>query len=129
MKASCLCGGVTYEIAGPILRPRYCHCSHCRKFSGTASAAWGLIETAHFTLGPSSARVTKYNSGHGLRVFCAVCGSPLWYEPSGRPQWRGVPLGAIDTPGVPAPEMHVWIKSNADWAPVRDELPQHATHP
>ena len=42
MKASCLCGGVTYEITGPIQRARYCHCVHCRKFSGTAHAAWGL---------------------------------------------------------------------------------------
>ena len=29
MKASCLCGGVTYEITGPVQRARYCHCANC----------------------------------------------------------------------------------------------------
>lgn len=68
MKASCLCGGVTYEITGPIHRVRYCHCVHCRKFSGTAHAAWGLIETAHVVIGQSNTGVSKYDSGDGLRT-------------------------------------------------------------
>ena len=100
MKASCLCGGVTYEITGPIHRGRYCHCVHCRKFSG-----------------------------NGLRVFCSSCGSPLWYEPTRLPQFRGIPLGVIDDEGVPEPEMHVWTKSSVSWASISDDLPQHDTHP
>ena len=128
MKASCLCGGVTYEITGPIQRARYCHCVHCRKFSGTAHAAWGLIETAHLTVERSSG-VTQYNSGNGLRVFCSSCGSPLWYEPTGLPQFRGIPLGVIDDEGVPEPQMHVWMKSQVSWASISDELPRYDTHP
>ena len=54
MKASCLCGGVTYEITGPIHKGGYCHCARCRKFSGTACAAWGLIEAAHLVISGSS---------------------------------------------------------------------------
>ena len=129
MKASCLCGGVTYEITGPILRARYCHCAHCRKFSGTAHAAWGLIEAAHLVIGQSNTGVGKYDSGNGLRVFCSSCGSPLWYEPTHLPQFRGIPLGVIDDEGVPKPEMHVWTKSKVSWASISDDLPQHDTHP
>jgi hypothetical protein len=129
MKASCLCGGVTYEITGPIQRARYCHCVHCRKFSGTAHAAWGLIETAHLSVERSSVGISKYNSGNGLRVFCSSCGSPLWYEPTGLPQFRGIPLGVIDEEGVPEPQMHVWTRSKVSWAPISDELVQHNTHP
>jgi hypothetical protein len=129
MQASCLCGGVTYDITGPVSRPRYCHCAHCRKFSGMSHAAWGLVETTHLAIHTSGTGITKYDSGNGLRVFCSACGSPLWYEPTGLPQYRGIPLGVIDGEGVPEPEMHVWMKSQVSWAPVSDTLPQHETHP
>jgi hypothetical protein len=128
MNGSCLCGNVSYEIKGPIHNARYCHCANCRKFSGTAYAAWGLVQTAQLAIAPSEAGVTKYDSGGGLRVFCATCGSPLWYEPASLPQYRGIPLGAIDG-DVPAPAMHVWTKSKAPWVSISDELPQHETHP
>jgi hypothetical protein len=129
MKASCLCGNVTFEITGPLLRARYCHCAHCRKFSGTASAAWGLVETAHLVINQVNAAVGKWDSGNGLRVFCSSCGSPLWYEPTRMPQYRGIPLDVIDGDGVPSPEMHVWTKSKVPWASILDDLPQHDTHP
>jgi hypothetical protein len=129
MKASCLCGGVTYEITGPIRRTRYCHCGDCRKFSGTAHAAWGLVETGHMVVGRMDVSVTKYDSGNGRRVFCGSCGSPLWYEPTDHPQFRGVPLGVIDDEGVPPPEMHVWVGSKVSWESISDALPQHSQHP
>ena len=129
MRASCLCGGVTYEITGPIHRARYCHCTHCRKFSGTAAAAWGLIETGHLTLTRANSGLSKYSSGHGLRVFCQTCGSPLWYEPTDVSQFRGIPLGVIDDPGAPGPQMHVWIQSKTDWESISDGLPQFNQHP
>jgi hypothetical protein len=129
MKASCLCGGVTYEITGPIHHARYCHCAHCRKFSGTAYAAWGLTETAHLVVLQSNTGISKYDSGQGLRAFCSSCGSPLWYEPTRLPQYRGIPLGVIDDEGVPEPEMHVWMRSKVSWAAIPDDLPQHDTHP
>ena len=130
MKGSCLCGAVSYVIDGPIHNARYCHCTNCRKFSGTAYAAWGLIETNHLSIAPSAAAgVTKYNSGGGLRVFCAACGSPLWYEPAGLPQYRGIPLGAVDSADVPKPQMHVWTKSKVSWISMPDDVPTHETHP
>lgn len=129
MKASCLCGGVKYEITGPMRRARYCHCAHCRKFSGTGYAAWGLVEAAHLSLGQMNARVTNYDSGGGLRAFCSSCGSPLWFEPAGLPHLRGIPLGVIDDGDVPEPKMHVWTRSQAPWVSISDELPQHETHP
>ena len=129
INASCLCGGVSYEISGSIRIPRYCHCVNCRKFSGTAFAAWGLIDTSQLKILTPEPTITKYNSGGGLRAFCRRCGAPLWYEPAGMPQFRGIPLGAIDAGTVPEPEIRVWTKSNAGWAAVPDDLPHYETHP
>lgn len=128
-KGSCLCGAVSFEIQGPLHNARYCHCANCRKFSGTSNAAWGLAQTSQITIAPSVPGVTKFDSGGGLRVFCTACGSPLWYEPAGLPQYRGIPLGAIDEGDVATPEMHVWIKSKVAWESIFDDLPQHETHP
>ena len=129
MKASCLCGSVAYEISGPIHNTRYCHCTHCRKFSGAAFAPWGLVQTDHLTFASPSGRVTKYYSGRGLRVFCSSCGSPMWYEPEDFPQLRGIPLGILDSADVPEPQMHVWVRSKVSWLSISDHLPQHETHP
>ena len=128
IKGSCLCGKVSLEIHGAIHSARYCHCTTCRKFSGTAFAAWGLVKTGHLVVtGVES--VSKYNSGGGLRVFCTSCGSPLWYEPANVPAFRGIPLGVIEEGDVPKPEMHVWTKSKVSWASIADGLPRHETHP
>jgi hypothetical protein len=88
-----------------------------------------LTETAQFAVAPAEPKVTKFDSGGGLRVFCSACGSPLWFEPAGRPQFRGIPLGAIDEGQVARPQMHVWTKSQASWGNISDDLPQHQTHP
>jgi hypothetical protein len=129
MKGSCLCGTVSFEITGAIRNARFCHCRNCRKFSGTAYAAWGLIQTAQLIVAPLQNGVTKFNSGGGLRVFCNSCGSPLWYEPANLPQYRGIPLGAIDDGSVPTPEMHVWTKSKVPWVSIPDDVPAHESHP
>ena len=39
IQGTCLCGTVTYRITGRILSFQYCHCSRCRKFTGSAHAA------------------------------------------------------------------------------------------
>ncbi len=128
LKGNCLCGRVSIEIHGAIHNARFCHCATCRKFSGTAVAAWGLVPAGHLVVSGES-NVTKYDSGGGLRVFCSACGSPLWYEPANVPAFRGIPLGMVDEGDVPTPGMHVWTKSKVPWASIDDALPRHETHP
>jgi|SRR5579859_327996 len=129
-RASCLCGDVTYKITGKIHHVRFCHCTNCRKFSGTSHAAWGLTATADLCIDQPNPNITKYNAGSGSRVFCSRCGSPLWFEPDGLPQSRGIPLGVVDDhDALPSPEMHVWTKSKVAWESILDGLPQHKTHP
>jgi hypothetical protein len=81
MKGSCLCKAVSFDISGTVHNGRYCHCSNCRKFSGTAYAAWGLVPTEQFSVTPSEGGVTKYDSGGGLRAFCSTCVA-TWFEPA-----------------------------------------------
>jgi hypothetical protein len=129
LKASCLCGHVAYEIDGPITNGRFCHCTSCRKFSGAPYSAWGLVQTSQFRSASTDAQLTRYDSGNGLRVSCSACGSPVWYEPKGLPQYLGIPLGIIDSGDVPTPAMHVWVKSKVPWLTISDSLPQYNVLP
>ena len=75
----CLCGGVRYEIDGPLAPPSACHCGQCRRSHG----ALGL-----YTLAPSERYKIKgdrnlawFESSPGIRRgFCRVCGSKLFWE-------------------------------------------------
>ena len=39
MNAECMCRGIRIEVSGKIGPVVYCHCSRCRKASGTAFGA------------------------------------------------------------------------------------------
>lgn len=49
-KGSCLCGGVELSIQGKITDIIHCHCSLCRKSSGTAFATNGFVNTGDFSI-------------------------------------------------------------------------------
>lgn len=130
IKGSCLCGGIKFEIDGEVTMSRYCHCENCRKFSGTAQAAWGLAQSAQFVQTKGDATVSKFDAGSGsLRSFCANCGAPLWFEPKTMPAFMGIALGAIDEGDVSAPQAHLWVQSSPAWEIIEGDLPRHQTTP
>ena len=49
-KGSCLCGGVELSIKEKITDIIHCHCSLCRKSSGTAFATNGFVNTSDFEI-------------------------------------------------------------------------------
>lgn len=130
IKGSCLCGQIKFEITGDVVLSRYCHCVNCRKFSGTARAAWGLAQASEFTHNATDQNIGGFDTGSGsLRRFCTGCGSPLWFEPTDLPAYVGIALGAIDEGSPTPPQMHVWTQSSPLWEEIADRLPQHLTHP
>jgi len=48
IKGSCLCQAVTYQFHGPEHVFQYCHCSRCRKFTGSAHASNLIIDPKNF---------------------------------------------------------------------------------
>ncbi len=133
IKGSCLCGGIQFEIDGAVAMTRYCHCEYCRKFSGTAQAAWGLANTAEFRQTLNATNVGKFDVGTGsLRCFCSSCDSPLWFEPKDMPAYLGIALGAIDegpVDDIAAPDIHLWVRSSPAWEQITDSLTQYETVP
>ncbi len=126
---ACLCGAVQLRINGELRAPRYCHCENCRKFAGTTPAAWAMANAEALQHDSAADGVSKFNSGHGLRCFCANCGSPVWFESLDYPEIVAIPLGVLDAGDVPAPTMHLWTNSKPSWCTLDDNLDKHPQGP
>jgi hypothetical protein len=130
LRGSCLCGGVRYEVSGPLSYPLNCHCSMCRKAHGAAFRSRARVKADDFRWTQGAELVAYYESSPGNhRGFCRVCGSPLLSRFDNDPRSYGLPLGALDDdPGI-KPGFHVFVASKAPWYDITDELPQFAELP
>ena len=130
LEGSCLCGTVKYEIRGELGGGVFCHCSRCRKASGSAFASNAAVAAAEFVFTAGEAALTTFSTPAGVhRLFCSRCGSPIITRRDALPGSVRVRLGTLDTPLSVGPERHVFVGSKAAWYEIHDELPQHAALP
>lgn len=123
-RGSCLCGRVRYEVDDPGIVINCCHCSMCRKASGTAFGTFLHTTLARFRwlAGEDLVKVFEATPGNP-RAFCAECGSRL---PSIEAADDHVilPVGGLDDdPGL-RPAVHIFVASRAPWHAVTDDLPK-----
>lgn len=124
---SCLCGGIQFHIDAAQLAPiKLCHCGQCRKAQGTPFAANTPVSSEAFHLTSGAALLTTFQSSPGkYRVFCCVCGSPIYSTRDTLPKVFRVRAGLIDRPVAIAVVAHCYCAYKADWWPMLDSLPQH----
>jgi hypothetical protein len=140
VRGSCLCGGVKFEIVGPLIKPLHCHCVQCRKQHGAAFRSRARVRIEDFRWLQGEELVKYYESSPGFRRgFCRNCGSSivnriganyrlLASNPAAIHE-LGVPLGILDDdPGV-RPAEHVFVGEKAPWFVIADDLPQHPRVP
>jgi hypothetical protein len=91
---SCLCGGVAFELRGPLDDVIACHCTQCRKQTGNY---WASTHTADSDLHFTSTKTLAWyrSSGKAQRGFCSNCGSTLFWKSDGSTRTSVCP-GAID---------------------------------
>jgi len=104
----------------------YCHCSRCRKATGSAFAANAVIDPQAFRWTHGEESVMRHDLPEARSFatsFCRRCGSPLPHlTRSGRQVI--LPVGSLDDdPGV-KPSMHVFWGSRAAWFHASDDLPK-----
>lgn len=79
-QGGCLCGACRYLITGEKPEAMYfCHCSRCRKETGTIHAANIFFNKAHLAWekGQDNIAHFKLKGTQKQRAFCMTCGSPL----------------------------------------------------
>ena len=124
LRGSCLCGAIQYEIPDELLYAAYCHCSECRRFSGSAFSAIGGIGKDQLQIITGKDQIKYFRKTEASNMaFCEVCGSSLFAEKplKGLVHLR---LGTLmDSPSL-TPQAHVLVGSKAPWFEITDNLPQ-----
>ena len=112
---SCLCGAVRFEIEGSFERFFLCHCSFCRKDTGSAHAANLFSTTAKLAWLAGEDQVTTYQlpSTRHTKSFCKTCGSALPRQPDATTVV--VPAGSLESALTNRPDAHIFVSSRADW--------------
>jgi hypothetical protein len=124
----CLCGGVRFEATLPFSDANYCHCSRCRKHSGSEFGVQARVPREQFRLLSGEELITVYRpEGGRVKAFCSVCGSSLFGREWPEGDEIAIRLGALDgDPGI-RPEFRTFAASAPPWAPVPDDgLPRYA---
>lgn len=125
-RGRCLCGGVRFEVHGPLRPVIYCHCTMCRRSSGHFGAATACAPE-HLRLLCAQPLRWYQSSAIARRGFCSACGSQLFWEPA-HGGHISIWAGTLDTPtGLKAAE-HIFVGDKGDYYEITDGLPQRMGH-
>ncbi|RZI82944.1 MAG: GFA family protein [Rubrivivax sp.] len=125
LKGGCLCGAVEYSVPDAFEYARFCHCSECRRFSGSAFSAFGGLPKASFKVTKGADSIKHYaKSEQSVLGFCEHCGSSLYADKPLRGMLH-LRLGTLrDAPSL-KPRSHVFVGSKAPWFDIKDGLAQY----
>ena len=127
VEGSCLCGSIRYSIDGELSDFGYCHCTSCRKASGSAHAANAGVDRSRLHIVDPAGSLKEYESTPGkLRAFCSNCGSPIYAYLSATPQLVRIRLGSLDTELGKTAKAHTFVSDKASWHVIEGNLPQFA---
>ncbi|NVJ66552.1 MAG: GFA family protein [Gammaproteobacteria bacterium] len=125
-QASCLCKQIRIFINGPIADIIHCHCSLCRKSSGTAFATNGFVTMSDLEIKDANGLLTFYQVKPGKkRYFCAQCASPIYSTNDSDLSRVRLRLGILDSDIEERPISHNFVSSKANWDSLNIELPQY----
>jgi hypothetical protein len=112
---SCLCKEIVFEFNGEFKKFFLCHCSRCRKATGSAHAANLFLNTAEFkwVKGEPLVKTYRLSNTRFVKSFCAHCGSAL--PTVGQNNSILIPAGSLDCDVDISPQGHIHMSSKANW--------------
>lgn len=124
LTGKCLCGAVEYAVADQFSYALNCHCSQCRRATGSAFKPFAGIERHKLRVTKGSAHLRLFGEALCHDARCGTCGS-LLYSVVRDGAFVHVTLGTlVDSPGI-RPTAHIFVGSKAPWFTITDDLPQY----
>ncbi len=120
-RGQCNCGAIKFEISADVSDVIICHCSICRRSTGSNGIAVFVVDNEDFrwTGGEELIATWKKPDADWQTWFCRTCGSRL---PGVNDEKRMfIPAGLI-TEGGDKLEVrhHIWVDSKATWDVIGD---------
>jgi hypothetical protein len=127
LAGKCLCGAIQYEVADEFSYAANCHCSNCRRTTGSAFKPFAGIARDKLRLTHGEDQLMRYGDPTGHDAHCRACGS-LLYSVVREGRFVHVAMGTlIDAPTI-RPDKHIFVGSKAPWFTITDDLPQFQEH-
>jgi hypothetical protein len=125
LSGRCLCGAVHYAVKDEFVYALNCHCSNCRRATGSAFKPFAGIERDKLNITQGQGNLLIYGDKNAVHdVHCNTCGSLMFSVVRGG-EFVHVTLGTLeDTPAI-RPTAHIFVASKAAWYSITDQLPQH----
>lgn len=122
----CNCGDISFEISSKIETIYVCHCSICRRATGSNAIAVIVIKNSDFRWLSGEQLINHWqkpdSDWHGW--FCRQCGSPVPGKNDDSHMF--VPAGLITTGGESLVVKHrIWVGSKAAWDEIGDAAKRH----
>jgi hypothetical protein len=115
----CLCGAVRYSVRGDPVHVRRCHCTGCRKESGSAFTVYAHWPRETFEI---TGEVASYDG----RSFCPRCGSRLLDTDDAGGSLVEIRIGSLDdAPFELKPDTETWVKRRESWLAPVEGAAQH----
>lgn len=128
----CLCRAVRFTVhADKPLAVRTCWCRLCQ-YLGAGSATVNACFPADALQVEGEVRwhASVADSGNRMqRGFCPQCGTPLFSNAEARPHLTFIRAGALDDPGIAAPQMTIWTSAAPEWACFNPDIPSEEEQP
>ena len=124
LSGECYCRAVRYTVADAFAYALNCHCSNCRRATGSAFKPFAGIGRDRLGITRGEDNLMIFGDENGNDTRCKVCGSFL-YSVVGDGAFVHVAMGTlVDDPTI-RPTKHIFVGSKAPWFTITDDLPQH----
>jgi hypothetical protein len=123
-RAACACGKLSITCDGEPVRVSMCHCLACKQRTGSAFGWQARFPTERTRIeGASTTFVRRADSGNDVTFhFCPACGTTMYWQLHGMPEFVVVAAGAFADPAVfGAPVFSVYEARKNPWVNVPDD--------
>ena len=118
----CLCGAVRYEVKGPLRQVIACHCTMCRRTTGSYVHATAAM-LADFRLTAEEGLAWYRSSPGAQRGFCKICGANLFWQGDGLP-YLSIMAGTLDGESGLKLVRHIYAGDKGDYYTLGDGVPR-----
>lgn len=125
-KGECNCGAIAFEVNTDLTDVYVCHCSICRRATGSSGIAVVVVDNSAFSWTRGLEHIGTWKKPHAdwQTWFCTRCGSPVPGHNDAERMF--IPAGLlIEGAGALQVKHHIWVGSKAHWDEIADSGMQH----